>query len=371
MSKLNNDVRQIFEQTLNGGVITTGNTCVVVGSINNKVREYIRAIQDPVPYTAVWDSMGSSAYLDIPEGSTIEYAVLEWHSTVANYILGRTMSAQYTPIYFTTPIETVRVSIETESSDEAIFTDGVSNKQSTKWADVTDIIKKGGMGFYSIKGIPTVEIVNQYWRLSNHDQAPGWSLTVVYRNSSSPLRNINIFIGLKQHTYSTTNEFNTLSISGFTIPQIPKNAYLIMVASNGDPDMYARVNVYSDLSLVNKNDLQYAIGNTVDSSSKDPKVGSIMPYDNLFSGIIMDTNTESANYGQIDTRGLFGQKNNSVFDILNQPKFEGNRGKMDILAFDISEKMIPDQQNLYLRIDLSKAPSARVQMITYATQIDL
>ena len=371
MSKLDNNIKKIFNRTLNGGVIIIGNTCAVIGDTNNKVKEYIRATQSPVPYTAVWDQMGSDAYLEIPEGSEVYHAVLEWHSTVANYILGRTMSQQYTPIVFTTPAEITRVSISPESDDEAIFTDVKQNKQSTKWVDVTEIVKKAGNGKYSVKGIPTAPIINRYTELCNHEQAPGWSLTVVYKDRNLPFRNVKIFMGLKQHTYNTTKEFNTLNISELRITKTPTNAYLMMVASNGDPNMYARLNAYPNLSLVDSDDLKYAVGNPKDASSKDPKVGCIIPYDNLFSGIIMDTNTQSGNYGNIDTRGTFGNKNNSVFDTLNQPKFTGNRGKMDILTFDISDKVIAFEENLYLRIDLTKIPAAKVQMIVYATQIDI
>ena len=368
MAKLINTLKQIFNESLRGGISITGNSCAVIGDFNHKVKEFIKPDGS---YTTNWREMGSTAYLDILKNSTIKFAILEWHSTISNYVTKTDLKEAYNPIVFTTPKGKFNISINSQSTNEAIYYDEVFTKQSVKWENVTNLIKDSGEGYYTVEGIPTAPIVNDLNKLPNHEEAPGWSLIVVYENINLPLRNLLLYIGIQNHQYSIKKSNRNIHITGFKIPSIPKKSYLSVVASNGDPNMYAGLNIYDNISsLEYSNNSKYLVGDYNDASS-DYGVNCILPYDNIFSGIIMNTNTESVYYGKIETRGTLGNFNNSVFDILNQKPFKGNRGKLDVLSFDISEKLSPLQEQLILIVNTEKSPSASPQIIAYGLQIDL
>ena len=367
MVKLINNLKEIFNNVLRGGIVVTGNTCVVIGDFNNKVKEFIKP---DGTYTTNWRELGSTAYLELPQNCNIRFAVLEWHSTVSSYITKTELAEAYNPIVFTTPKRETNISIKIEDSTEAIYDDGNLNKQSVKWIDVTNLISEDGEGYYTVQGIPTSPIVNNLNKLPNHDEAPGWSLIVVYENSNLPFRNLILYMGIQNQEYNIKNIDRTVSITGLRVPSIPKKIYLSVVASNGDPNMYSGLNIYNDISLINNSNLKYFIGNYQDASS-DYYSGCILPYDNIFSGIIMNTNTESLNYGKIETRGTLGNLNNNAFNILNQQSFKRNRGKFDILSFDISNKVNPFQNQLILTAYLERTPSSSVKIISYGLQVDL
>ena len=357
MGKLINNLRRVFNESLNGGLVTTGNTCAVVGDVNNKIKEFIKPTGE---YTVDWHEIGSSSYLEIPKNSKMRFAILEWHSVI------RTDDSveHYLPIHFETPTQTTMLAINRLSSDEAFFED--TYKHSVKWVDVSNLVKESG--YYTVKGIPTNILEKEVKDLRNHNKSIGWSLTVVYENEKMPLRSICVYVGIKNCSYDIKRINSYIELTGFTVPKIPKSAFLNIVASNGDTNMYCGINVYEDIKDLNN--IKNFIGNEMDSSYENEVTGSIMPYDNIFSGIIMNTNTESLDYGKIEVRGTLGEKNNFPFNVLKQHKFKGNRGKLDVLTFDISDKISSYQEKIILEPYMDFIPTGSPNIIVCGLQID-
>ena len=361
---IENFLNTIYDKSLKGGLVTIGNSCTVVGNLNNTALEYLRPDGS---YTLDWHEMGSTSYLDILNNSTIDFALLEWHSTVGNSFINARMKDDYTPITLITPKQSIQIT--PNSDNEATFTDSDNSIISVKWANVTDIVSNDYVGNYTVCGIPTANTP----KLTDHNQSPGWSLTVVYKNNTLPYRQCIINVGIKHQTYSYApigRNFNPLQNS--KIPTTPLGkSYLTLVASGSSP------NRYSGLSLYNKksNNLvswKNRIGSYDDAYLLKPNSSYDLPFNNIFSGLIMNTNTESNKFGEIENRGTLGDKNNVPFNINSQLSYKGNRTKLDILCFDISDKINNNDGTLDVSVDLWKPTNYDTfDIIVSSLQIDL
>ncbi len=308
------DVKQVFNQTLKGGMVITGNTLQVVGDSNHFSREFLKS---DGTLTTNWQENGSMAYLDIPENSVIEFAILEWHGIIK-------IKENYQPVTFKTPSETLNISPMHEARPSG-FTEWVG----VKWSDVTEYVKKAGMGNYTVEGVFSEHDAN-----ADNTAKVGWSLSVVYSNENMPNRNMVLYAGLKLSRPEVTRSERAVTISGFTVPQVPGKTHFMMVSADGVPNKKAGMSVYSDISMIENTENKYRLGNlTAHSHLEDPGTMPIVPYDNLFNGIIMNTNTESQDYGKIDTRGTLGDKNNSPYNLGSQPSFKGNRARHESFSY--------------------------------------
>ena len=369
MSKLINNITEVFNETLKGGLIITGNTCSVIGEHSDNVRQFIKPNGD---YTSNWHESGSNAFLELPKGSVIKYAVLEWHSTVANSNSDEFKSESYSPIIFKTPSKSFTISINNYALSEAQYREGPNTVHSVKWADVTAFMDNSESGIYTVQGIPTAFPFENSNTFKDHDQRLGWSLSVVYENHNMPTRHIMINMGIKKQDYSIPREDSAVTLSGFKALSYPNKAYLTIVAMNGNPNFQSGLSIYKDISLINEIKPKYSLGNSASCLFEDPKTKPIVPYDNIFSGIIMNTNTESFEYGELETRGTLGTKNNTPYIISNNLNFMGNRGKLDILSFDISKKLENEQNSLIIVSDIfDENKGDSLEIITYALQIDV
>ncbi|MGL5245356.1 MAG: hypothetical protein ACRC7R_09310, partial [Sarcina sp.] len=330
-----NTVQDVYSNTLKGGVVITGNALMVVGSDNSKAREYMK--QDGT-LTTDWKQNGSEAYLDIPSGSTVVKAYLEWYSGVT--VNSADMPESYDPVIFKTPTSNYTVF----GTNEVRFNPASTANNSSKWVDVTSYVT--GVGTYAINRVASSQNAS-----SDHGAITGWSLVVVYSNSSLSNRFVNIKIGFNPATTSFTKTQRAVTFTGFTVPQTPGKTHLMMVASVASPGVKNGLSIYSDIANIANTGAQYQVGNTAPSTGADPGTMPVVPYDNVFGGFIMNTNTESTNYGKIETRGTLGNKNNSPYNIASQTSFTGNRTKHDILAFDISSKMNAGQNTLITTVE--------------------
>ena len=361
MGKLINDTIQIFNKVVKGALITIGNTCTVIGDSNNSAKEFITPNGE---YTTDFNSIGSSAYLDIPEGSNVKYAILEWHSTVSYTQLN---SNNYSPINLITPLSENTIGIYSDSSNQAEYMESNGDIQSVKWIDVTNIIKESKNGYYTVKNIP----INIPSNIQNHNQRVGWSLSIVYENLKMQNRHICINIGIKRQDFTTPRENRALEITGFKIPNVPRKSYITIVAANGSPNFYSALNVYNDKSVINNMTLEYSIGNLIECRFANPNTLPIVPHDNVFSGIIMNTDTESIDYGKINNKGTLGDRNNNAFNTLNQSLYKGNRAKLDILSFDISEKMHSNQEKMFIITEIwNPSKTVAIDIILHGIQTD-
>ena len=183
---INNQLIQVYNTTLNGGVVIAGNSLQVVGSKNDLSLEFIKSDGS---YTFDWRQNGSTAYLDVPSGSSVIYALLQWFGTMSNSNTSLSNSEQYSLVTFQTPNGTFNVSYQNE------FQFSVNNElYSSKYADVTNYVNVVGEGYYTLKGVPSV---NPVANIDNNNKAC-WVLSVVYQLPSLPFRDISLYCGLKQ-----------------------------------------------------------------------------------------------------------------------------------------------------------------------------
>jgi uncharacterized repeat protein (TIGR01451 family) len=92
------------------------------------------------------------------------------------------------------------------------------------FADVTAPVRSGGPGRYWVGNVQSG---------TGEDRYAGWSLVVVYRDSSQPLRNLTVFDGLQ--TIQQGNPPLTIGVSGFRTPLSgPVRTSVGVVAYEGD-----------------------------------------------------------------------------------------------------------------------------------------
>ena len=357
MAILTNQIIEIYNQTLNGGMVLTGNTLQVVGDENNLSREFttINGL-----YTLDWHSNGSNAYLYIPNGSTVVYAILQWFSTISNNVGTLSITSQHLSVTFQTPVETLQIF---HSNEVQYAID--NNIYSSKWADVTQYVKNSNSGYYSLSAVPSV---NPLSNLDNNNKA-GWTLTVVYENSILPNRNICIYCGMKVADPSMDRSTKAIILNDINVPSTTGNAYLTMAIAGGTPNTFGGLSIYDNISKINNDNMSYKLGNFMSANNLNLGITPIVPYDNLFAGIIMDTNIDNSDYGNLDSRGTLGNENNSPYNINSNQSFRGNRSQLDILSFDISDKIMPNQNQMVLVADQMQNSDFNFGLV-YGVQID-
>ncbi|MCX7635942.1 MAG: hypothetical protein N2Z74_09415, partial [Syntrophales bacterium] len=175
----------------------------------------------PAPTTSNWTLNASSAPLRLPVGSTVLYAELIWGGSY-NYG-GEDVSAFLNnPVTLTGPGGTFSVS----PSPATAFTTGSGEYYYVRSADVTNMVKAGGAGTYTVGGVPGTQGSSE-----NNANAAGWTLAVIYEHPSLPARNMTIFVGAELTSSSVTT---TSSVSGFCTPGAGTiNARMMVTAIEG------------------------------------------------------------------------------------------------------------------------------------------
>ena len=98
-----------------------------------------------------------------------------------------------------------------------------SDRAYQAFADVTSLVQQAGPGSYTGADVPAA---------TGEDRYAGWSLVVVYRSPSMPLRNLTVFDGLAD---VGQNDPQPITISGFRTPVSGQvNARVGLVAYEGD-----------------------------------------------------------------------------------------------------------------------------------------
>lgn len=137
----------------------------------------------------------SSASLSLEGGSTVLWAGLYWGGDQTSVTSARGQCL------FQTPGSFGYTSIIANQVDEG----GVDPTRYQSYADVTDLVRAGGSGSYSVANVTS--------RAGSTNTFGGWSLVVVYGNNSLSLRNLTVFDG-----YQVIPAAQTLTISGFLSP---------------------------------------------------------------------------------------------------------------------------------------------------------
>jgi uncharacterized repeat protein (TIGR01451 family) len=159
-------------------------------------------------------TFNSSSYtLNIPSGSQVLWAGLYWGAVSNN--------SNRNQIKFKSPQSNNYQTITASQLD----TTG-SSPTYQAFANVTNFVS--GSGTYWGANMQTFTNVEQ----SAYIPHGGWSLSIIYKNSSFPLKNINVFDGLK--VVGATTSINQ-TVSGFYVPASgPISAKVGMIAYDGD-----------------------------------------------------------------------------------------------------------------------------------------
>jgi uncharacterized repeat protein (TIGR01451 family) len=211
-----------FTVNQNGAIDSVGNTLMTCQSSvagctaaqaspaagNNNSFSMVAVDQDGAAFTT---TNSSRAALNLPAGSSVLWAGLYWgaqsNSATRNTISFRQPGAAgYTALTGTV--------LGSNGGDYHAF------------RDVTSVVSAAGNGDYWGANVQLTAGANQY---------AGWSLVVVYRNPTLPMRNLTVFDGYGIIQNATGDQIVDIEISGFlTPPAGPVNAEIGVVAYEGD-----------------------------------------------------------------------------------------------------------------------------------------
>lgn len=307
-----------FSTTSNGAIAITGNTLGLStaedsnepgtrGSIGTFMT-VDAALRDTAPLpgtwpygtTSDWTQNSSSGLLEMPKDTQVLYAELVWSGSY-DYGTGsnrENVAAHLdTPITFTTPAgadHVVTPDPATAATLDEVAATGFNVHYYVRSADVTAIINEGGDGLYTVGGVPATQ--NHTTRELN---AAGWSLVVVYSDSSEPMRNMTVFVA--GEWVDEESVVDTL-VEGFCAPPSgPVQGNLFVTALEGD------AHYDGDQMLIAEPNAD----GTAPNSAFENVMGVNNPELNFFASQINDR------YGALDTDGSFGNTN-------HDPGFDGS-----------------------------------------------
>ncbi|MCC6622873.1 MAG: OmpA family protein [Deltaproteobacteria bacterium] len=299
----------VFSETLRGRMVATGNTLGLdsaatgtpgkrggIGTFIANPLEFPTATHGTYGAGTTIDPTqnGSAATLDLPPGVGVAHATLLWGCS--SQVAGAPATPLTTPstVTLTLPSGVKQVvSPLAGNQDTALTLVSTGNKYFVRWADVTGAVSTGGAGSYLVSrvhGVPTSSAVT----------GCGWTLFVVYEQSSLELKNINLWVTSEEVRYNGTNGNGQacpcdtiVEVDGFCTPPWPSAASgtLFVTAMEGDPQYF--------------ND-ELGIADPLFPGDFYPLSGPNNAADNFFAAQINKRD------GTRDTRGTFGTKNHSV-----------------------------------------------------------
>lgn len=264
----------------------------------------------------------SSAILDIPLGSTILYAELIWGG---NYITrDQDISGLIdNSVNFTTPNGTFSIAPDPITANQPTFVIGLSTRGFyMRSQNVTNLVAATGGGTYSVSDVPG--LLDPLIASTNDTNHAGWTLAVIYFNSSLPVRNINLFVGTEGIVNSITTPTIDVFINGFSTPASgPINARILISAQEGD------ANITGDQVLFGP-----------DLFTLSPLSGPNNLVTNFFGSQINDDT------GNLDTTGTFGNRNQ---DPMTATNIVAGRQSWDITNIDGSSFLNNSQTSAFFR----------------------
>ncbi|KEK23075.1 DUF11 domain-containing protein [Bacillus gaemokensis] len=299
---------QRYTTTTNGAMTFTGNT-LGFGSNNpsyNDIGAFItldvtqQVPGYPVGSTLNWKLNASQAFLKLPTASEVLYAELIWGGT-----------SKFNSVDVTGEINSSITLIDPQGLIQKISPDATTNQVVVhekhtfyiRTADVTNLVKASGAGSYTVSGVPATI------QRPSKSNAAGWTLAVVYKNSSLPSRNMNLYVGMASVERGSVVD---QTITGFGTPESkPFQARALLTAIEGD-------------SFISKD--QFLFGPSLGQLQAISGPNNLV--DNFFASQIND------DVGNLDTSGTAGNSNVSPGQ-----KQSTQRYGWDITNVDISNAM--------------------------------
>lgn len=194
-----------YQKTIKGNLIQVGNT-LGLSKANNaltpgtfgSIGAFITTDSTkqavggwPFNTTLNFSENSSSAILTLPSGAVVDYAELIWGA--AYVVPGSDVTASIgNSVSFRDPrgITTALTATGVNLTGILLSEGGENSTSYVKSANVTSIVSAAGSGTYILGSVPCALSAT-----SNFSSYAGWSLYVIYRLSSDPVRNIILFVG--------------------------------------------------------------------------------------------------------------------------------------------------------------------------------
>jgi MYXO-CTERM domain-containing protein len=260
----------------------------------------------PVGTTDDWHKNGSTAILTLPAEGQVLYAELVWGGSTK---YGEDVTALLdTPVMLTAGNASLSVPPDAATALTIAQTAmaGFAVNYYMRSADVTAFVKAAGGATYSVAGVPATQTT-----AIKSLNAAGWTLTVVVRDSTEPVRNLSVFVG---GSFVDEKSQQDYTVNGFcTPPSGVVNGTVSISAIEGD------ANLTGD---------QLLIGATSAGSFKNLS-GPNNPQDNFFCSQINDAS------GKLDPQGSFGLTNHDAFLGVNVP---GGRQGWDVTTVPLTSQ---------------------------------
>jgi large repetitive protein len=235
-----------FNTITNGAITFTGNTIGLnkaasanapgsAGAIGTFISNSATSVDGsyPVGTTSSWQANASSAVLSIPVGSNVLYAELIWSGSYSyggeavTASLGNAVTLT-SPLGSNaiTPAVATAATIGTAGTGKNLGTCATAPCFYVRSANVTALVQTVGTGSisFTVAGIPATQGDTE-----NNSNTGGWTLAVVYGNSTLPSRSLSLFVGAEVAGSAAA------SVSGFcTAPTGPRSGRLMVSALEGD-----------------------------------------------------------------------------------------------------------------------------------------
>jgi MYXO-CTERM domain-containing protein/uncharacterized repeat protein (TIGR01451 family) len=329
-----------FSTTAPGGIASTGNTLGLAKGFDENGPGTAHSIgtfisldpssldtssdpSNPWPFgtTSDWSQNGSAAMLTIPPGAEVLHAELVWAGSY-DYFPEDVYQWLDFPVSMLADSAEIFVDPDASSAQTLSYFSpvGFYANYYLRSADVTSFVQAHGTTMYAVAGVPGTQ-----GDLTNSLSAAGWSLVVAYRDDTSPIRNLTVFVGGSFVDEDATVDY---TVDGFCAP--PYGAVegkATIAALEGDANLTGE---------------DFAIGET-SASVMQSLFGPNNPENNFFASQINDGD------GQLDVNGTFGTANH---DALNGVNVAGARQGWDHTTVAVSSTqghVANDQTSAVLR----------------------
>ncbi|MBN1945943.1 MAG: hypothetical protein JW797_09725, partial [Bradymonadales bacterium] len=358
-----------FGLTTEGGLAMTGNTLGLSkaadtncpgtwGSIGSFITEDL-ASRDTYPASSCstdwpygttndWTKNSSAGQLDLPVGADVLYAELIWGG-------GYSYGTEDVSGYLNTSVDLAfedGSAITVSPSPATAFTTPMEMWSSggfyvhyyIRSAEVTDFVRSHGAGRYSAGGIPATQCYT-----INQLNTAGWVLLVAYGHPQATTRNLSIFVGADWVDEQATVRY---TVDGFCTPPPPGpvNGLLLVGAMEGDAEL---VGDTASIGATGHPDVELETPNN--------------PIDNFFASQINDI------YGEIDTRGTFGDRNHDSDPVAGENAIGGRQG-WDLTGVALSSAeghLHTDQTAATLEVTSANAAADSYLTFMVAFEIDI
>ena len=267
----------------------------------------------PTGTTATYLANASQATLVVPAGSTVLYAELIWSGSYSyggedvSAALNNNVTVR-TPSGATSSVAPAAATAQTLGVAGKNGTCGTGPCFYVRSANVTALVQAAGAGSYTVGAIPATQ-----GDAENTGNTGGWTLAVVYGNTSLPSRSLSVFVGAEVGGAAAA------SVTGFcTAPSGPRSGRLLVSALEGDSGITGD---------------QLLFGPTTASLTAQSGPNNLVG--NFFASQI------NGNTGALDTSGSFGSANQT-------PGTAGvGRQGYDITNVDVSASLLNNQTTTF------------------------